>query len=118
MGLVQSWSEERLGVDVLGLAACEHVKALSFEARAEQCRVTHSLVRENGVGRGSHRYGGDALFGRRALVQTQVHPAHSFVLAQEARNTIRDHVHHCRRKSANRKLICITRGRTSLDAYL
>ena len=67
---------------LLGLAAREHVKALSFEACAEQCRVTHCLVRQNGVGRRGHRHGGEALLGRGALVQTQVYPAHGLVLPQ------------------------------------
>ena len=81
--------------DVLGLAAREHVKPLSFEGGAEQRRVAHRLVRQYGVGRRRHRHGGDALLGGRALVQTEVHPAHGLVLSQEAHDAIRHRVHNC-----------------------
>jgi hypothetical protein len=80
---------------LLGPAARVHVKALLFEARAEQCRVTHCLVRQDGIGRRGHGHCGDAFLGRGALVQTQVHPAHSFVLPQEAHDPIRHGVYNC-----------------------
>jgi hypothetical protein len=78
---------------LLGPAAREHIKTLSFEARAEQCRVTHCLVRQDGVGRCGHRHCGDALLGRGALVQTQVQPAHGLVLPQETHDPIRHSVY-------------------------
>ena len=81
--------------NVLGLATREHVKPLSFEAGAEQCRVTHCLVRQNGVGRCGHRHRGDALLGGRALIQIQIHPAHGLVFAQEAHDAIRHRVNDC-----------------------
>ena len=90
------------GIGLLGLAAREHVEALFFEARAEQCRVTHCLVRQDGVGRRSHRHGRNALLGRGALVQTQVHPAHGFVLPQEAHDSIRHGVYNCARAKVSK----------------
>jgi len=91
-GVGGSGSEKR---NVLGLAAREHVKPLSFEGGAEQCRVTHCLVRQYGVGRCGHRHGGDAPLGGGALVQTEVHPAHGLVLSQQAHDAVRHRVHDC-----------------------
>jgi hypothetical protein len=54
---------------LLGPAAREHVEALSFEARAEQCLVTYCLVRQDGVGRYGHRHGSDTILGWGTLVQ-------------------------------------------------
>ena len=87
---------------LLGLAAREQVEALFFEARAEQCRVTHCLVSQDGVGRRGHRHGRDALLRRGALVQTQIHPAHGLVLPQEAHDPIRHGIYNWARAKVSK----------------